>query len=60
MRKAQANRKRNNLWLLGAIMHAQGAGEPKEKQPLVVRGYYACAKRRRTEREAIQHEVFQI
>ncbi|MGZ1528906.1 hypothetical protein ACXQD6_08955 [Staphylococcus argenteus] len=31
MRRAQANQKRNNLWLLGAIMHAQGASEPKEK-----------------------------
>ncbi|CRI07263.1 hypothetical protein BN1326_140183 [Staphylococcus argenteus] len=37
--------------MLGAFMHAQSAGEPKEKQPLVVRGFYACAKRRRTERE---------
>ncbi|WRN09410.1 hypothetical protein UM646_01700 [Staphylococcus aureus] len=32
-------------------MHAQSAGEPRAKGPLVVRGFYACAKRRRTGKE---------
>jgi len=42
--------------LLGAFMHALKRRRTGAQWPQVVRGFYACAKRRRTASGAIQYE----